>query len=76
MLGFFDFLGEIGGAFPYFYRGWVWLLSRNYRMKVKKEYERHSVFYMGFDILMSVLFFGLECWALYIGVGYAVGSNK
>ena len=75
MLGLLDFLGEIGGALPYLYRGWFWLLSSKYRMKVKEEYTRHSNLYIGFDILMSVLFFGLECWILYEGINYAIGSN-
>ena len=75
MLGLFNFLGEIGGALPYLYRGWFWLLSTKYRKKVQREYSRHSNLYKGFDILMSVLFFSLECWALYVGIGYAIGSN-
>jgi hypothetical protein len=62
-----DLLGEIGSSLPYLYRGWCWLLSGTYRNKVKDEYKRHSSIYIGFDISMSVLFFSMEVWAIYIG---------
>ena len=75
MVGIIDLIGEIGTAFPYLFRAWYWLVSRAYRAKVKKEYLKHSRIYIGFDIVMSLLFFGIECWGIVMGVSYIVASN-
>jgi hypothetical protein len=63
-------IGEIQGSLPYLYRIWFLIFSRKYRIKVAEEYKKHSTFYIGFDIFMSLIFFGLECWVLFMSVSY------
>ncbi len=66
MFGIIDeLIVEINGAIPYFYRIWGILFSGNYRKKVKAEYKRTSAFWVGYDVLMSVMFFAIECYCIY-----------
>jgi hypothetical protein len=74
VLGILDFIAEIGTALPYLYRAWFWLFSSRYRAKLEDEYKRHSYSYMIFDVLMSIFFFAIECWLLFVGASYLAES--
>ena len=48
------------------YRGWAWLLSSKYRAKVKEEWRTSSPFFIGVDILTSLLFMAAEVYLVYL----------
>ena len=73
MLAILDFLGEIGGAFPYLYRGWFLVFSKKYRKKVHGENQNQSTFSTFIDYSLSILFMGVECLGVYLGVAHILG---
>lgn len=73
MWGVLDFIGEISGSFPYLYRAWFWLFSASYRKSLRAEYRNRSILYVSSDVVISAVFFGIECWLIYMGVNYIVG---
>ncbi len=60
-----DIIGEILAVIPFVYRIWGLLVSKKYREKVKAEYKEHSGLYVVFDIIMSLIFFGIECYFIW-----------
>jgi hypothetical protein len=56
----FDILGELGSSFPWIYRGWVYLLSSDYRNSRQNEWDRRGKLYRYIDISLSVVFILLE----------------
>jgi hypothetical protein len=60
---------EIVGAIfelSWVYRGWAWLFSSKYRAKVKEEWRNSSPFFIGIDILISLLFMAAEIYLVYL----------
>jgi hypothetical protein len=73
VLAIIDFLGEIGGVFPYLYRGWFLVFSRRYRKKVRAENQKQSTLSICIDYSLSTLFMGVECFGVYLGIVYVIG---
>ncbi len=60
-----DVIGEILSVISFVYRIWGLLLSSKYRENVKAEYKEYSGLYVVFDISMSLVFFGIECYFIW-----------
>jgi len=62
----FDFLGEMGSSFPWFYRGLIYLISESYREDRRREWQRKGPFYKTMDIILTVVFFGAEVFLVFL----------
>lgn len=60
-----DFLSEIGSSVPWIYRGWLLLLSSEYRKVLQQRWKSKSKIYKYFDIFLSCLFVILEIVLIY-----------
>lgn len=55
-----EFISEIGSSFKWVYRGLLYFLSSSYQQRVLIEYSKRGAVWKVFDIIMSVVFMGLE----------------
>jgi hypothetical protein len=55
-----DFISEIGSSFPWFYRGWLYLLSPTYRYEMQQVWQRSSHLFVIFDVALTISVFAGE----------------
>lgn len=72
MLNLIEFFGEVGSSFPYIYKVWGCVFNATYRKRVFHEYKTKPTFGVAFDLMMSLIFFSLELWLLFLVLGYVV----
>lgn len=72
MLNLIELFGEVGSSFPYIYKIWGCIFNASYRKRVLHEYKTKPTFGVAFDLLMSLIFFSLELWLLFLVLGYLV----
>jgi hypothetical protein len=56
----FDFLFEVTSSVPWIYRGWLLMLSQDYRFNMNLIWKKKNRLYKAIDILGSLLFVILE----------------
>lgn len=65
-----DFLGELGTLPAWFYRGWAFLLFKDYRDERKYNWKKRGLIYKIFDIGISLIFMIIELLLLYATLKY------
>ena len=53
---------------PLMYRVWGFIFSRNYRLKLLVKYKKGPILFTIVDIFLSIVFFCLECYLIYLVV--------
>jgi hypothetical protein len=75
MWNLLEIVAEINIACPQLYRGWAFLTSKKFRKKCIQEWKQSNILSITFDILMSLLFMGIEIWCAY-GLYMALSTRE